>query len=581
MKQQLLIFSMFLAIPFLMIGQCGPSYSQTSSELFAGATLGQHFTTDSSCSGTLTTITISSLTQFSGPINDAIITLYEGNGNTGNVLATINNVVLSSNGDNVFDFSSFSIQVMAATQYTLWIDKNGAATNFSSYADLNSIPGSSIWLNGTEDTSYNSEYYVSIDNSVSPPTATFPDAGWELQGAHSTNASALFTNVGVTAPGPNPSGLDIAELPIGLNRLLQPVLVDLDDDGDLDIVSGGQSQEGRIFYFENTGTATSPNWVLTALPTIDAIQYTPGGNNELRSELIDIDDDNDYDLFVFARLDENGLSTNDIHYYENTGTASVPNFVDSTIPGIENENIANFPSGNFVDLDGDLDYDMVGMGGDSTSYFLNTGTKLIPSFERKYHLENPWDLDPGTALTQRNWPHGDVLITVPNFIDVDADGDFDMCFGRDGGLPSWIENIGTATTPDYGTYALQSFSGDLGINIGAFPSITFGDVDGDNVLDVVAGTFNPGYFAWYKGMSSALGVEDYNPTTISVYPNPAQNSVTINTEIKTVIVYDITGKKVLESTENTFDIKALYNGIYILEIITDNGVKVTKRLIKK
>ncbi len=421
-------------------------------------------------------------------------------------------------------------------------------------------------------------------------TILFPDSGFELQGAHTTNAASLFANTAVTAPGPNPAGLDTVVLPLGLNRLLQPVLVDLDADGDLDIVSGGQSQEGRIFYFENTGTATSPNWVLTALPTIDAIQYAPGGNNELRCELIDIDDDGDYDLFVFARLDETGLTTNDIHYYENTGTASVPNFVDSTIPGIENENIANFPSANFVDLDNDMDYDMVGMGGDSVSYFLNTGTKLAPIFERKYHLENPWDLDSGTALIQRNWPHGDVLVTVPNFIDVDADGDFDMCFGRDGGIPSWIENSGTATAPDFGTYALQSFTGDLSISIGAFPSITFGDVDGDNILDVIAGTFNPGYFAWYKGINSTLSLEEEALSVqIRVSPNPVDDLLTIQFETdqinKTnITMFTITGQMVYSSNKLIqqdravkIDVSKLQSGLYFLKIKSGN----TKTVVKK
>lgn len=409
----------------------------------------------------------------------------------------------------------------------------------------------------------------------------FPDSGFEFQGSHTANAAALFSILGVSAPGPNPAGLDTATIPLGLNRLLAPALVDLDNDGDLDIVSGAQSQEGKIFYFENTGTATSPNWVLTALPTIDAITYAPGGNNELRCEFIDIDDDGDYDLFVSARLDESGQTTNDIHYYENTGTASVPNFVDSTIPGIENQNIANFPSINFVDLDNDMDYDIVGMGGDSISYLKNTGTKLIPMFERKYHLENPWDLDPGTALINRNWPHGDVLVTTPNFIDVDADGDYDLCFGRDSGLASWIENIGTAATPDFGTYALQNFTGDLGADLGIFSSITFGDVDGDNVLDVVTGNFNPGYFAWFKGISSTLEVDENVFAEVEMSPNPASDIVKISSQIEHIYIYDITGKKVMETNQNTFNVSVLNNGIYLIKITTNKGIEVVKRLVKE
>jgi len=78
-----------------------------------------------------------------------------------------------------------------------------------------------------------------------------------------------------------------------------------------------------------------------------------------------------------------------------------------------------------------------------------------------------------------------------------------------------------------------------------------------------------------------LGIEDYNLTTISMYPNPAQNSVTINTEIKMVSIFDVTGKKVMERYQNTVDVSKLHSGMYLLKIIADNGDKVTKRLIKE
>jgi len=80
-------------------------------------------------------------------------------------------------------------------------------------------------------------------------------------------------------------------------------------------------------------------------------------------------------------------------------------------------------------------------------------------------------MNPGTGINERDWPHGDVLASMPNFIDVDADGDYDLLFSRDGGLFSWIENIGTASVPDYGDYALRDFTGDLlGFN---FVNISF------------------------------------------------------------------------------------------------------------
>jgi len=406
----------------------------------------------------------------------------------------------------------------------------------------------------------------------------FPD-NWEFRGIHQSFAGGTIPE---TPPGSNPAGLDVAVLPTANGRLSSPVLVDLDGDGDLDMVSGSQSSEARLYYYENTGTTTAPNWVQTALPTLDAIAYVVGGNNETKCQFVDIDDDGDYDLFYGSKNDANNFNFNDIHYFENTGTVTVPNFVASTIPGIENQNVANFPSFAFVDLDNDTDLEMVTMGSDSLTYFLNTGTKTTPVFERKYHLENPWDLNAGTGLFDRNWPHGDNLTTIPNFHDVDNDGDFDMVFGIDNGTVRWIENIGTVTAPDFGTYAYQTLPGDLGtFDFGQFSTISFGDVTGDGVLDAIMGAFNPGYFAWFEGVDTTLSIEELNVEAIKVYPNPANSVVTINTEVKAIVIYNVLGKEVMITSQSVFNIETLDNGIYLLEVETNEGQKITKRLVKK
>ncbi|MEW4923215.1 T9SS type A sorting domain-containing protein [Algibacter sp. 2305UL17-15] len=335
--------------------------------------------------------------------------------------------------------------------------------------------------------------------SMTVTAQTFPDT-FEFRGIHQNSGAVMAP---LTAPGPNPAGLDTAVLPTATGRLSAPVLVDLDGDSDLDMVSGAQDAAGKLYYYENIGTPTAPNWVQTALPTLDAVAIAPGGNNETKPAFVDIDNDNDFDLFLMTKNDENSNNFNDIHFYENTGTVTVPNFVASTLPGILNQNISNFPSITFVDLDDDDDYDIVGMGSDSLSYMRNIGTKALASFERKYHLENPWDMNTGTGILDRNWPHGDNLVTIPNFQDVDNDGDFDLIMGTDTGVVHWVENIGTAAAPDYGSYTYQNLGGDLAtFDFGQFANISFGDVNSDGILDAILGSFNPGHFAWFEGVST-------------------------------------------------------------------------------
>lgn len=418
---------------------------------------------------------------------------------------------------------------------------------------------------------------------------TFPDT-WEFRGTH---ASSIAT--GVTLPGPNSAGLDTAVLPTTNGRLSSPVLVDLDNDGDLDMVSGAQDVSGKLFYFENTGSATAPNWVQTALPTLDAITIMPGGNNETKCQFVDIDDDGDYDLFYGSRYDASGLKMNDIKFYENTGTASSPNFVASTISGTSNENVAEFPSFGFVDLDNDMDYDMVTMGSDSLVYFQNTGTRISPVFERKFHLENPWDMNAGTGVTDRNWPHPDVLTTIPNFHDVDRDGDFDMIFATDAGVVRWIENVGTVSAPDFGAYAYQTLTGDLAtFDFGQFATISFGDVTGDGVLDAILGAFNPGHFAWFEGvLTTPLSIEENNIVRVEVSPNPASDILTV--QIKNhkknparVSIYSITGQIIYNSDrfhQNNsalqIDVSSVTAGLYILKIELETAETIIKKITIK
>ena len=62
--------------------------------------------------------------------------------------------------------------------------------------------------------------------------------------------------------------------------------------------------------------------------------------------------------------------------------------------------------------------------------------------------------------------------------------------------------------------------------------------------------------------------------TFSVYPNPSLNTINIdyNERFSTINIIDIQGKMVLQSKQKTIDINSLENGIYVIQIETENGV---------
>ena len=70
-------------------------------------------------------------------------------------------------------------------------------------------------------------------------------------------------------------------------------------------------------------------------------------------------------------------------------------------------------------------------------------------------------------------------------------------------------------------------------------------------------------------------------TGLLLYPNPANDVVTFSGDsIKTIEVYDINGRKVLSMiNSNSFSVKTLTQGVYIVKGTSDNNVIVTKKLI--
>ena len=87
----------------------------------------------------------------------------------------------------------------------------------------------------------------------------------------------------------------------------------------------------------------------------------------------------------------------------------------------------------------------------------------------------------------------------------------------------------------------------------------------------------------FQALSTCEFVTD---NSINIYPNPAVNFVTINSDstINSIQLYDVQGRllqtKIENQTEVTFDISNQSNGIYFFKIQSDNGVKVIK-LIKE
>jgi hypothetical protein len=97
--------------------------------------------------------------------------------------------------------------------------------------------------------------------------------------------------------------------------------------------------------------------------------------------------------------------------------------------------------------------------------------------------------------------------------------------------------------------------------------------------------FTPGYASYIMGTNSnitvtgALGIENFSESKFRISPNPVSNKLYLNKEFKKITIYDITGKKILQSiptSDNSIDVSRLKKGMYILISDTNQKVKFLK-----
>jgi uncharacterized protein (DUF2141 family) len=311
-----------------------------------------------------------------------------------------------------------------------------------------------------------------------------------------------------------------------------PTFGDIDGDGDLDLFIG--SSDGTIKYYKNTGSVSSPRFVVqtgAANPFngVDVGSYsTPS--------LVDIDGDGDLDAFI-------GKFDGTIDYYKNINP--VVSITPGTTPSESGPTRGTFlltlseavPAGGLT-----VSYTVGGTATPGTDYTRLSGIVTLAEGDTEATIEvvplpdNRVDPSetvivtltttrPGYNVGEANTavlriaepvpvkqfeeqtgtanPFNGVdagFFSTPSFADIDGDGKLDVVLGNILGQIKYYKNTGSANRPSFSeqTGSNNPFNN---VRVGYFSAPSMVDIDGDGDLDAFIGEYY-GSMKYYKNIGT-------------------------------------------------------------------------------
>ena len=254
-------------------------------------------------------------------------------------------------------------------------------------------------------------------------------------------------------------------LTAGLNM---PSFTDIDNDDDMDlfvtVLSGAYGYQlinNFIFYEKQEEFIYKTS---NFIKTIDLL-------SDVNPAFVDIDNDNDKDLFIGTDFDPSSFPwTGKVLLFENIGLDEnqepIWSFVGDDYFG---DDLGNNLSIDFGDIDNDGDFDaFIGNFNGTVKFFENIGTE--ENFEFNFQEElNEIDLSGYSS---------------PEVFDINNDGDLDLLIGHMSGTIIYYENIGTVNEFNFNLVS-ENFQE---IDVGFRSSISNDDIDNDGDIDLIIGS---------------------------------------------------------------------------------------------
>jgi hypothetical protein len=410
---------------------------------------------------------------------------------------------------------------------------------------------------------YPTPYYEDVDADGIRDLVVTPNAfNKELINMDLVNSNWFYKNTGSslspTFTFQRRSFLQDQMIDVGDNAV--PAFMDIDSDGDYDLFISNNYLQGyssTISLYENTGSASEPNFVLRV---DDYLGLGIFNYFNRKIQLVDIDNNNTTDLVFTATSFETGITS--LYYIANKSS----NGMDFSGQDINQTNFTVSQNENvfLTDISGDGEPDaIVGRGDGTVEYWKNDGGTL------SFTLEQDDYLGFGSSILRQS----------PSFTsaDLDGDGKADLVMGDQAGKITIVPDFKNA--PD-GSQAITNIvynplpDGD----INSYTSPNLGGQIWPTVVNLFNATKPAIVMGSVMGGLIVLRHDEGQPLpedpVISLFPNPVSETQNLSVTIDRpafIQVISIMGQQLsqpvrIQSFEQyTYDVSALSSGLYIMK----------------